>query len=149
MGNVTGDGTISVGNSSGASAKMTVSSITQSSVSVLSTGSLTISSNSSPTTNTINSLTIDGNGTLNLTNNTLLIDYGSNPDPIASIEQWIKNGYWQPVWSSIVSSSIASDDVVSGLSYGIGYADWADPVISQLACGYHRNQVHPAGRRQP
>ena len=39
-------------------------------------------------------------GTINLLNNKMLINYGSGPDPIASIEQWIKNGCLEPARSS-------------------------------------------------
>jgi len=66
-------------------------------------------------------------GTINLLNNKMLINYGSGPDPIASIEQWIKNGADNLPGPAIISSDIAVDDALSGFSYGIGYADSADP----------------------
>ena len=66
-------------------------------------------------------------GTINLLNNKMLINYGSGPDPIASIEQWIKNGSYSLPGPAIISSDIAVDDALSGFSYGIGYADSADP----------------------
>jgi hypothetical protein len=66
-------------------------------------------------------------GTINLLNNKMLINYGSGPDPIASVEQWIKNGADSLAGPAIISSDIAVDDALSGLSYGIGYADSADP----------------------
>ena len=66
-------------------------------------------------------------GTINLLNNKLLINYGSGPDPIASIAAWIKNGYYNLAGPQIISTDIAADDAASGLSYGIGYADSADP----------------------
>jgi len=66
-------------------------------------------------------------GTINLLNNKLLINYGSGPDPIASIAAWVKNGYYSLAGPSIISTDIAADDAASGLSYGIGYADSADP----------------------
>jgi len=71
-------------------------------------------------------LVING-GTLDLTNNELIINYGSGPDPIASIAAWIKNGYYNLPGPQIISSTITLDDTLSGLSYGIGYADSADP----------------------
>ncbi len=64
---------------------------------------------------------------MDITNNKLLINYGSGTDPIASIAQWIKNGYYNLAGPAIISSVIAADDASSGLSYGIGYADSADP----------------------
>ena len=50
-------------------------------------------------------------------------------DPIASIEAWIKDGYADGAWDGpgINSSAIASADAATGLDYGIGYADSADP----------------------
>ncbi len=66
-------------------------------------------------------------GTINLLNNKLLVNYGSGPDPIASIAAWIKNGYYNLAGPQIISTDIAADDAASGLSYGIGYADSADP----------------------
>jgi autotransporter-associated beta strand protein len=76
----------------------------------------------------ITNLSMTGNGALDITNNTLFIDYGSGPDPIASIAAWIANGYNDmPGAPAIISSAIATADAASGLSYGIGYADSADP----------------------
>jgi hypothetical protein len=70
-------------------------------------------------------------GTINLLNNKMLINYAGGPDPITTVEQWIKNGFadGDVAGSSpaIISSSIATDDSSSGYSYGIGYADSADP----------------------
>jgi fibronectin-binding autotransporter adhesin len=80
-----------------------------------------------PTSNVnITSLSISGNGTLDITNNHIIIDYTSlATDPIASIESWIKNGYADGSWTGtgITSSTAATNSS----SYGIGYADAADP----------------------
>jgi hypothetical protein len=88
---------------------------------------LTIASNSG--VSEISSLSIPFGSALDISNNKLLINYGSGPDPIASIEQWIQNGYNDGPGTvpAIFSSAIATDDAASGLSYGIGYADSADP----------------------
>ena len=81
---------------------------------------------------TMAGLTINtaSNSSLDLGTNTLIIDY-STPltDPIASIAAWIKDGYDNGAWNGpgITSSAIASADAATGLSYGIGYADSADP----------------------
>jgi autotransporter-associated beta strand protein len=75
----------------------------------------------------LSSLTIATGGELDITNNQLFIDYGSGPDPIASIAAWIANGFYGLSGPQIISSSIATADAASGLSYGIGYADSADP----------------------
>ena len=87
----------------------------------------------------LTSLSLTGDGTLDIGNNRILIDYGSGPDPIASIKQWIANGFSdgetvgaQP---AIISSDIAADDTASGFSYGIGYADGKDGAIAGLPSG--------------
>ncbi len=81
------------------------------------------------------SLSITGNGTLDIRNDRIIIDYGSGPDPIASIEQWIHNGYYGLPGPSIISSDVATDDAASGFLYGIGYADGADGVVAGLPSG--------------
>jgi autotransporter-associated beta strand protein len=83
----------------------------------------------------ITSLALSGTGVLDITNNSLLIDYGSGFDPIASIAQWIKNGFYGLSGPQIISSVITADDALSGLSYGIGCADGADGVVSGLPSG--------------
>ena len=73
----------------------------------------------------ITSLTITGNGTLDINNNHIIIDYTAGNDPIASIAALIKSGYAGGAWTGtgIMSTAAQSN---SG-SYGIGYADAADP----------------------
>ncbi len=80
-------------------------------------------------------LSITGSGKLDIANNQVFIYYGDGPDPIASIEQWIANGYYGLSGPSIISSVIAADDALSGLSYGIGYADGADGLVAGLPSG--------------
>ena len=57
---------------------------------------VTPSADSAVVTSNINltSLSITGNGTFDIGNNRILIDYTAGHDPIASIEQWIHNGYY-------------------------------------------------------
>ena len=45
-----------------------------------------------PATLIITSLSITGNGTLDIGNNHIIINYGSGADPIASIAAWIAGG---------------------------------------------------------
>jgi hypothetical protein len=69
-------------------------------------------------------LTIN-NGTLDLTNNSFYINYGSNPDPISQIAGYIDSGYDGGTWKGAgITSSTAQ---TNSASYGIGYADSADP----------------------
>jgi autotransporter-associated beta strand protein len=86
----------------------------------------------------IASLSITGNGTLDIGNNRIIIDYAAGHDPIASIASWVANGYaddsGHPVAGpAIISSDIAADDAASGYSYGIGYGDSAEGVVAGLA----------------
>jgi autotransporter-associated beta strand protein len=84
----------------------------------------------------LTSLAITGNGTLDIGNNHIIIDYTSPAtDPIASIAQWIANGFNDLPGPSIISSDIATADSSTGLSYGIGYADGADGIVAGLPSG--------------
>jgi hypothetical protein len=70
-------------------------------------------------------LSIASGGQLELANNQLFIDYGNGPDPIASIGAWIASGYNGGRWNG--NGIVSSDARNNSLSYGIGYADSADP----------------------
>ncbi len=84
----------------------------------------------------LTSLSITGNGVLDIGNNRVIVDYSSPlTDPIASIASWIKNGFYDLAGPQIISSDIAADDLASGLSYGIGYADGADGAVAGLPSG--------------
>ena len=87
----------------------------------------------------LTSLSITGNGVLDIGNNRIIIDYTTGHDPISSIAAWIANGFSNQeaagIGPSIISSDIAADDAASGLSYGIGYADGADGAIAGLPSG--------------
>jgi hypothetical protein len=74
--------------------------------------------------NTVSSLTINANSALDLTNNHLIINYAGSADPVATIRQYLKEGYNGGAWNGpgIDSSAVAAD----GVSYGLGYADAAD-----------------------
>jgi hypothetical protein len=113
-GPISGTGTLSIGNGSLAN-------------------TLHLALNSAPSS--IGSLSILGNSALDIGNNKLFIDYGTGPDPIGSIEQWIKNGFYDLSGPSITSSDITADDAASGLNYGIGYADGADNEVAGLPSG--------------
>jgi hypothetical protein len=104
-GAITGGASITVGNGTNANPK------------------LKIASNSGGSA--ISSLIVDSGSTLDITNNHIFIAYGSATDPIASIAAWIASGYAGGTWTGLgITSSAAQSN--SG-SYGIGYADSADP----------------------
>jgi hypothetical protein len=84
----------------------------------------------------LTSLSLTGNGTLDIGNNRIIIDYSSPAtDPIATIATWIKNGFYGLPGPSIMSSDLESADAASGHNYGIGYADGADGVVAGLPSG--------------
>jgi len=79
---------------------------------------------STPASNVnLTSLAINGNGTLDITNNHIIVDYTPGNDPIASIAAWIRAGYNSGTWTG---DGIMSSTAQSNASYGIGYADAAD-----------------------
>jgi hypothetical protein len=81
---------------------------------------------------TVASVTIDGNGVFDLTNNKLFIDYGSGSDPIGSIYTYLSTGYNGGGWNGPgIDSSAAGQNP----SYALGFADGADNVVSGLASG--------------
>jgi autotransporter-associated beta strand protein len=73
---------------------------------------------------TISSLSITNNGTFDVGNNHVIINYGAGPDPIASIAAELVTGYAGGAWTGpgINSSAAAANSA----SYGLGYADFAD-----------------------
>ena len=66
-------------------------------------------------------------GTLDLTNNELLINYGSGPDPITSIEAYLSSGYNGGAWNGPGIMSTNAQTTTDGLYYSLGFADSADP----------------------
>jgi hypothetical protein len=127
-GTVSGTGPLTVGASSGGAATLTVAGLNQPSVTVDTTGTLVINGGSS---NSTNSLTILGNGKLDLTNRHLFIDYGTGPDPISQIRQYLQNGYNGGAWNG----SGGIDSSAANSLYGVGYADGADGVVTGLSSG--------------
>ena len=69
-------------------------------------------------------LQLVGNGSLNVNNCAVFINYGSSADPIATIAGYLQSGYNGGLWNGtgIFSTAAATN---SG-SYGLGYADSAD-----------------------
>jgi autotransporter-associated beta strand protein len=74
---------------------------------------------------TVSSLNIASGATLDIGNNAVIINYGSGPDPIASIAAWIESGYAGGEWTGTGIISTAAR--YNSSNYGIGYADSADP----------------------
>ncbi len=98
------------------------------------TGALVVGSETVPATlqfasgsgaSTQTSLTVSPGSTLDINNNRFIIDYGSGTDPIASIAADIISGYHNGRWTGTGITSTAAQSNYG--SYGIGYADSADP----------------------
>ena len=79
-----------------------------------------------------NALSISTGSTLDITNNHLIINYGTNPDPVATIRGYLLSGYNGGAWNG---AGIDSSTVAGNPSYGVGYADGADGVVSGLSSG--------------
>jgi len=96
--------------------------------SINSTGSLAVSGGiaklaTNSGANTISALSITSNGTLDIGNNHIFIDYGSGSDPISSIVALIASGYAGGSWTGTGITSTAAQS--NSGSYGIGYADYS------------------------
>jgi hypothetical protein len=74
---------------------------------------------------TLPSIPISGTGTFDVNNNHLIIDYGSGPDPIASVAALLAAGYNGGNWKG-ADGFVSSAAAANSLSYGLGYADSAD-----------------------
>jgi hypothetical protein len=72
----------------------------------------------------LTSLSISSSGALDVTNNHIIINYGSGPDPINAIAAEIKNGFHGGLWNGL---GILSSTAATNSAYGLGYADSADP----------------------
>jgi autotransporter-associated beta strand protein len=87
----------------------------------------TLKLNSNIPSSTIGSLTINTGASLDINNDRVYINYGAagTGDPIATIVSELQSGYAGGTWTGtgIVSSAAAS----TAGSFGIGYADSADP----------------------
>src|SRR5271165_3794121 len=85
----------------------------------------------------IPSLSITGNGTLDIGNNHIIIDYTSAAtDPIKNIVAWIASGYAGGAWNG--AGIISSTAQTTSGSYGVGCADGADP---GNPAGLYRGQI--------
>jgi hypothetical protein len=86
----------------------------------------------------VQSLTLQGNATVDLQSATLFIDYGTTSDPVSTIYSYLASGYNGGAWngSGIISSVTAAENAgQSNVVYGVGYADGADGVVSGLSSG--------------
>jgi autotransporter-associated beta strand protein len=107
-GNVSGTGSLIVGSANHATLQLTANS------GLSSVGSLAVGSGSS----------------LDITNNALIVNYGTGADPLTTIQSYLTDSY-NSGWTAgeILSSSVASLNASqSALIYSVGYADGADGI---------------------
>jgi hypothetical protein len=76
-------------------------------------------------TSTVASLILSGSGTVDVTDNTLVINYGSGSDPVVAVAAALNGGYSGGTWTGmgIVSSIAASNPTL----FSVGYLDSSDP----------------------
>jgi hypothetical protein len=80
-------------------------------------------------------LSMPATGIFDITNNHLLINYGSGSDPIASIAAYIKSGFNAGAWNGPGIISSTAQTLTNGFRYGVGWADGADGVVAGLTSG--------------
>jgi autotransporter-associated beta strand protein len=136
---VAGAGKVQFSGSNNYSGGTTVSGnlVVENALSLPATGSLAIQSTgktqfaSSIGGVSITSLSIAAGGKLDIANNHLLINFTGN-DPIATIAGYLDSGYAGGAWNG---PGIDSSSAVINGSYGLGYADGADGIVSGLGTG--------------
>jgi hypothetical protein len=75
-----------------------------------------------------NSISITANA-VDVSNGEMLVNYGSSPDPISTIQSYLATGYNGGAWNGtgIISSAVSSaNSTQSALMYSVGYADGSD-----------------------
>jgi hypothetical protein len=78
------------------------------------------------------SLTINSGSTLDLTNNSLTINYAGSADPVATIRQYLASGYNGGKWNG---TGISSSSAAANTRYALGYGDGADGIVTGLSSG--------------
>ena len=127
----------------GSGATVNLNGAAPSGASVTVNGTLNLASNLDTSVGvvTLGSLSIGSAGKLNIANNHMFINYGSGPDPISSVASMLASGYAGGAWNGAGIDTTAPL-VVGGLTYGIGYADGADP--QHLATGLASGTIEVA-----
>ncbi len=72
---------------------------------------------------TLGTLNIVAGATVDLTDNTLILNYAGGTDPIGVITGYLQSGYNIGAWNG---AGIDSSTAASNPGYALGYADWAD-----------------------
>jgi len=79
---------------------------------------------------TVGTITINSGSTLDLANNALLINYGTNSDPVSTIQSYLTDGFNSGWTSGEINSSLVAglNASQSALIYSVGYADGSDGI---------------------
>jgi autotransporter-associated beta strand protein len=80
------------------------------------------------------SLSISGNGMLDVNNNEVILSY-TGASPVTTIEGYLASGFNGGSWNGPGIMSTAAQSLTNGLHYGLGYADGADGVVAGLSSG--------------
>ncbi|HUB24149.1 MAG TPA: fibronectin type III domain-containing protein [Tepidisphaeraceae bacterium] len=99
---------------------------------------ISASTNGSPATLAVSSISLGAESSFDVTNNEILINYGAGTDPISAISSWMASGYNDGAWngSGFDSSAVASLNAnQSTLVYSVGCADGADGIVGGLISG--------------
>jgi hypothetical protein len=112
----------------------TVGSITGNGTTTIGSGSTLQIAPHSPASSQ-SALNISGTGAMDITDNTMTINYGTNnPSPVSTIGGYIATGYNGGGWNGpgIVSSEVAAVNAAMGNShlYAVGYADASDLAVA-------------------
>ncbi len=82
----------------------------------------------------LNGLSITS-GTLDLSDNELLITYGGGSDPMSAIYTFIQSGYNNGGWNGPGIISTSARTPTNGLTYALGFSDGKDGIVSGLSSG--------------
>jgi autotransporter-associated beta strand protein len=104
-------------------------------VSISAAGALTLAQSTPSFTTTTGLVTIANGGVLNISNNTLFINYATPANnPITQIQQFLKNGYNNNTWTGAASPASgtirSSAAALNPSSFSVGYADSADGAVA-------------------
>jgi hypothetical protein len=80
----------------------------------------------------VTSLSITPTATLDVTNDSLYIDFGSAADPISTIVGYLTSGYNAGAWTG---TGIDSSSAAANSAYALGYSDGKDGVVTGLVPG--------------
>ena len=125
IGAVSGTGSLSVGTGSG-TALVTVGSFAQNAVTVADGAKLVVAVTTPHVTNTVNALTLNGSGTLDVGNSRVRLNYAPGTSSAAAVRAQVIAGYNGGNWggNGITSANAAANP----LHYGVGYVDGNDTV---------------------